>query len=532
MKKVIAVSLFIMISSLIGCNNVSNNTSNDVIKDNQILWNNIEKKVWISEKWNGNGAYEDVSILITEVKNGKMKGYMEEDYMIDPNLYVYSEGKKDDDLEILTGELQGDKAQCIVNDDRKLQLTLQDNQTLKMEIENSIGQESDENKRVYTLKPYNLSDFEAHTNWTFEHSITEVDLDKWGSVKFVSILRDSGKRKTYSLYLTDKDENILYDFNSSGVGNLVGFHVKKFQFIDVNNDNRKDLILIITDNEGSETHQTRVYEQNESGGFEINAELLVKMDDEGNLKDIAEQKRIIEDYYNITIDKDIAEDAEVIEDKDGELEQREEQKNDTKRAKKYLNKYFPYEDKQNIILSGRMLGYYTIEGNITIEFNNVMSGVKGELWKVTVEDFEDTQKTQDKVLEFSSFKNSLHYFFVTKSKIYWIEKEKLSNKEKKEICDGAKMPDYVDIVCQNKKKVVDNDGGWNYKIDLENKGIVTYSSWYEGEKEVLNVREIVFKKGCGIIKFSSRRTAAGSESIELWDDKIYYSDEYGHIEEK
>lgn len=186
---------------------------------------------------------------------------------------------------------------------------------------------------------------------------------------------------------------------------------------------------------------------------------------------------------------------------------------------------------QKVSLAGRILDWYDFEGTATLQFQNVMTGSKGELWKVTIVELEDAKRSKEELEEVLSWSGDLFYYFVTPSEIYWIVREELSAKQKKKICNDAKLPEDAHIVCRNKKMVVD-DEGWHYRIFIEKKDTVAFSAWFKQEQESSYFRNITFKKGCGIVKFWSSRTVAGAESIELWDDSIYYSKGYSVIEER
>lgn len=209
--------------------------------------------------------------------------------------------------------------------------------------------------------------------------------------------------------------------------------------------------------------------------------------------------------------------------KEAELE-----KTNTAEATNYLNDYFPYKDNQTVSLAGRLLDY-SVEGDIILQFHKEMEGNAGELWQVTIAEIEDTEKSKEEIKEVLSIRDSLYYFFVTKTKIYWIEKEKLSGKRKKEICEQGQLPKYTDVVCQNKKKVVNREG-WHYSINRNEKNFISYSAYFKLEQEASYLRNITFKKGDGIVEFSSQTTLAGAESIELWDERFYRSEEYAVIE--
>lgn len=190
----------------------------------------------------------------------------------------------------------------------------------------------------------------------------------------------------------------------------------------------------------------------------------------------------------------------------------------------HLNDYFPYKNNQTVSFAGRLLDY-SVEGNIILQFHKEMEGKKGELWQITMAEIDDSERSKEELKTVLSIYDSLHYFFVTEDKIYWIEKEKLSNIKKKKICNQAQLPKDADVVCQKKEKVVNRDG-WHYTINIDEKNFISYSACFKLEQEASYLRNITFKKGVGIVKFSSQATLAGAESIELWDERFYHSEEY------
>ena len=125
---------------------------------------------------------------------------------------------------------------------------------------------------------------------------------------------------------------------------------------------------------------------------------------------------------------------------------------------KYLNDYFPYVDNQKVSLAGRILDWYDFEGVATLQFEKVMTGSKGELWKVTIVELDDAKRSKEELEDVRSLFGDLFYYFVTPSEIYWIVNEELSAKQKKKICNDAKLPEDTHIVCRNKKMVVDDEG--------------------------------------------------------------------------
>ena len=153
------------------------------------------------------------------------------------------------------------------NVDGKLHILLQHEDMIKVDIE--LKGENQSLAYTSDFKPYNLKEIESDTRSDFDDNISNVNLDKWKEVKFVSMVRTSTRRKTLFLYLTDNDKNVLYDF-SEPIGFPIDFKVSEFLFEDINKDGRKDLLLVLKGITDSKLHLARVYEQNKMGGFEMN----------------------------------------------------------------------------------------------------------------------------------------------------------------------------------------------------------------------------------------------------------------------
>ena len=188
----------------------------------------------------------------------------------------------------------------------------------------------------------------------------------------------------------------------------------------------------------------------------------------------------------------------------------------------YINPYFPYEDNQEVVFAGRLLELDELEGNITLKFNQVVSSDKGELWKVDISQIENASDLKAR--------NSLYYFFVTKTKIYWIEQETLTKKEKELLCQNPNKFENKRVVCQEKEKTVDKDGHHSM-ITMDDSGFVTYSSYYKLKGiEASFLRCFTFKIRIGLVFFHSTDTPAGRNSIEIWNDQIYYSEGYSELE--
>lgn len=135
----------------------------------------------------------------------------------------------------------------------------------------------------------NIKDIKSFT--PFESQCFMVNLDSWGEVKFVAGEIPTSFGKTVTIYLTNKDGDILYDFNS-GSNALFHFdvHVEAVSFQDVNKDGLKDIIIISAYNSKASTASGKtiaaVYFQKNDKSFAADSKLNGEINDSGSNKDI------------------------------------------------------------------------------------------------------------------------------------------------------------------------------------------------------------------------------------------------------
>lgn len=291
--------LFI-ISFLSGCNNkldkfedlvvTSEMTDTDESNQNKLMWKSIANKVWIKETWSGSETYKDMSFVITKVGQGKLEGQLLETGILEPDSSLYSE-KQNNNI-VLAGNYCENRAELIFEDGKnskgKLYISLEDENLLNVSI-----QYTGKIKNTFNLKPYNLNDLEMDMRAEFDNDITDITLEKWGKIKFVSVLRRSTKRNTLFIYLMDCKKNILYDFSGS-MAFPNDFKVNEFLFQDINDDGREDLLLILGGITDLKLHEIIIYEQNEMGGFEVNIKTTKKINNKMNGKKQYSVQDIIE----------------------------------------------------------------------------------------------------------------------------------------------------------------------------------------------------------------------------------------------
>lgn len=274
--------MIILTSLLIGCKN-----EGDGSKKTGKAMDEFGKKIWVDEKWNRSEAYENISLLFSRVDDGKIKGYFLPNRIITSDLELYSTGKKN--YGEIIGDYKDNRANCKMkweeeNIEGDLQILFLDSNRIKVQIQYNLKASDCCVNSTILLKPYNLKDIESDTRSSYECNVSEINLEKWGAVKFVSIIRTSTKRKTLFLYLTDNAGNIIYDF-SQETNFPNDFKIKEFLFTDINKDGRKDLLLILTGISDSKICEVNIYEQNELGGFKMNKEMAKKLNKRKKLHD-------------------------------------------------------------------------------------------------------------------------------------------------------------------------------------------------------------------------------------------------------
>lgn len=133
----------------------------------------------------------------------------------------------------------------------------------------------------------NIKGFAAIENQSFT-----VDLNSWGNVKFVSGKITGGNHIPTVFYLTNENGDILYSFEDTPFPYNVD--VKAVSFQDVNKDELKDIIIIVTDNANSGKPISAVWLQNADKKFICDTKLSQEMNESGKNKDI----KTVTDYLS------------------------------------------------------------------------------------------------------------------------------------------------------------------------------------------------------------------------------------------
>jgi len=195
------------------------------------------------------------------------------------------------DIAELEGTVINETAKCqLVNDSREnkgtVELLLKPDNTLAATI--TITERSGDTimslpEGTFEFTPYNLKNInglELIKDQTFM-----VDLNSWGNVNFVLGQLTGGNHIPVEFYLTNEEEDILYNFNTVLPYSV---DVKAVSFQDVNKDGLKDIIIIVEDNYDGASGEplAAVYLQEADGSFTNNNELNQEINDSGNNKDV------------------------------------------------------------------------------------------------------------------------------------------------------------------------------------------------------------------------------------------------------
>ena len=262
---------------------------NITVKD----YNQFIKKVWVVKSWTTNEAYDNYSsFCIFKIENGKIEGKFATTSIAIPDERYYSPGY----LGNLTGTINNDKAECQFNDKdgNNGNITLVFKKSDEIEATISYASKSKYNKDksldgTFQFRPYNLKDIDGFN--PFKDQSFTVDLNSWGNVKFVSGKILGGTHIPTVAYLTNKDNDILYDFTWA-IPNNVDFYAVSFQ--DVNKDGLKDIIIIYGVGEYiPEDCYVKIFSQNANGLFTID-DLTEEINDSVKNKDI----KSITDYLS------------------------------------------------------------------------------------------------------------------------------------------------------------------------------------------------------------------------------------------
>lgn len=238
-----------------------------------IDYNQYLKKIWIVGDWKG-GPYDLYSFIITGIADGSVWGNFTTGEIITPDFFYYR-------LEPIewgkfSGTIGTDMAECefsvAFGNRGNITFRFDANDRIEAQISHIEKDVYDKNKPTnanYVFRPYNLSDINFFTK--LQDNSFAVDLESWGNINIVSGEIDTGNKIHPALYLTNEDDDILYDF---GGYFLVGSRITDVSIKDINGDGLKDVRItfgLLDDKTGlvdSESeHIERVFCQMDNGLF-------------------------------------------------------------------------------------------------------------------------------------------------------------------------------------------------------------------------------------------------------------------------
>lgn len=278
----------------ISSNSYDSTTIQSTQKSNSASGNNINsidysqyiKKVWIMKNV-AKGAYHYSSFCISKIENGLIEGKFSTDAIAIPDYYYYLPDHLGY-LGNLTGTINNNTAECQFSDkdgDKgNVKLVFKAKDEIEATIEYTSKAQSYKNLSLdgtMLFKPYNIKDIDGFS--PFKDQCFTVNLNSWGSINFVSGKITGGNHIPTVCYLTNKDGDILYDFDSPFPYSV---NVKAVSFQDVNKDGLKDIIIIIVDSEDSSSQMAKVFFQKVDGSFFDDDKLDQEINDSRKNKDI------------------------------------------------------------------------------------------------------------------------------------------------------------------------------------------------------------------------------------------------------
>jgi len=250
------------------------------------------KKVWIVKSWDPNKSYDNYfSFCIYKIANGKLEGKFMINGIVEPDDEFYSSNY----IGNINGTINNNTAECQFSDKNgnngNVKLTLIKNDEIEANINFTSKSKLNQDKSLdgtFQFRPYNLKDLVGFS--PFKDQSFTVELNSWGTVKFVSGKILGGNHIPTVAFLTSKDGDIYYDLNY--IPNNVEFYAVSFQ--DVNKDGLKDIIIIYGVEEYvPEDCYVKIFSQNANGLFSID-KLTGEINDSVKNKDI----KSITDYLS------------------------------------------------------------------------------------------------------------------------------------------------------------------------------------------------------------------------------------------
>lgn len=241
--------------------NFRSKDSIDIIDYNQYL-----KKIWIVDNWN-NEIYDYFSFFISKIENGVIEGKLKTYDLAIPDFYFFRL-KPSKYLGNFSGTISNGVAECQFSDKvgnkGNVTLVFKENNEIEATIEYTEKESAYDDISLdgnYLFRPYNLADIKEF-DLIEEHSFA-VDLNSWGSVNFVSVEFNRGNVVFPIVYLTNANDDILYEFNVFQTGSeIIDASIK-----DLNGDGLKDILITTGFSDPDIEHIEWIFFQMDDGLF-------------------------------------------------------------------------------------------------------------------------------------------------------------------------------------------------------------------------------------------------------------------------
>lgn len=479
-------------------------TASDSIDYDQYI-----KKTWFTKNTIDDSVNGIFSFYISKIDNGEIKGKFVINGLVVADSYYLPD--EDDKLENLTGTINNGIAECKFDDEEgnkgEVELHLKSKDEIEATIKFMDKSQNTNNSLedgTFQLKSYNIRDINGFS--PFNDQCFNVNLNSWGNIKFISGQVTGGNHVPTVLYLTDNDENILYDFDST-----LPYYadIKDVSFEDLNKDGLKDIIIIATDDYqvpvGKGEPIAVVFFQKSDGSFIEDNKLNSQINTSENNNDVQSAKEYL---YNNLPDSNY---TSKLQDK---LNSTNTSYNkfffkDILSINKYTYKGTVWGDN---ILDGRNEnvdgeGGVYVKANLTVLQIAKLS--KGNIYELDFSVKGDKNNTQEK--------DESLYLWVTEDTIYKLstpsgsdDKELYENGRfnyliyAKKLENSGQLPstDKSLILCSN-DNMNSVDGKWEREIKVED-NICTYHSYNDGTS---SYEKFVWKAGKGLTDYSWRQGA-------------------------
>jgi hypothetical protein len=241
-----------------------------------IDYNQYVKKTWIYSK--DKSQENGISFTISSIQNNIITGEL---------TVVGTEPSCPNTVADFSGTINKDTADCQFTDSREnegnIKLVFKPNDTIAATLnltKKSIDDIAQPPEGTFQFTPLNINNDKYFS--PIEDQSFMVDLDSWGNVKFVSGKYTAPDYIPVGFYLTDKEGDILYNFDPTFTCNA---DIKAVSFKDVNKDGLKDIIIIAFDSDNSDD-MTTIYLQQPDDTFSNDPNLDQELNESGNNKDV------------------------------------------------------------------------------------------------------------------------------------------------------------------------------------------------------------------------------------------------------